>query len=453
MTNNENNNIFSNIAHEALKAKGTKKQQNTGIDLPLEIIDKLQLNHKGQLKAKSLVNAKELIKYQLHNTPVIKYNLFTESIEISEDAHDIGLEKGDYTDETIASVKYHLEAKYNVLFTDDLLDQAIKLIAKEYRYDPVKDFLNECHKNWDGIYRLNNFFQTFLGAENIEAVSLIAKIYFSGCVNVFFNHGAKFDYCLDLTGSQGVGKTSLLKKIAPCDYYSDQFITFTRADDLKILNTHALNNDDEMSVSSNTSFKDIKKFITTTEFEYREPYARNAKRHPKKCALARSTNDLTHLKDKTGGRRFLPIRANKNKQIKHPASEELSDWYVTQLWGEAVHYYLNGKYLQQTQEELQLLEEYRKDFERTQPLEDTVRDLLDNTFCWDDVITLDEMATELHISTRSNEMKEVEMYMTNVFGYKKLRKRVEIKDETRRNNGEQATIKRQQKTVFEKRKD
>ena len=74
-------------------------------------------------------------------------------------------------------------------------------------------------------------------------------------------------------------------------------------------------NDDEMTASSNASFEEIKKFLTDKHFKYRPTYARHTREFTKKFIFARTTNNETYLKDKTGTRRFMPSEFEEYRQI------------------------------------------------------------------------------------------------------------------------------------------
>ncbi|MEB3364937.1 VapE family protein [Lactobacillus sp. R2/2] len=75
-------------------------------------------------------------------------------------------------------------------------------------------------------------------------------------------------------------------------------------------------NDDEMTASNEASFEEIKKFITMQDFEYRKPYGHKPLHFRKKFVIARTTNEVRHLRDRSGDRRFLSIYADPEKQTK-----------------------------------------------------------------------------------------------------------------------------------------
>jgi putative DNA primase/helicase len=59
---------------------------------------------------------------------------------------------------------------------------------------------------------------------------------------------------------------------------------------------------------SRSETKQLKSIITTRYDNYREPYGRKSKDHPRQCVFAMTTNEDNYLKDDTGNRRWLPVK-------------------------------------------------------------------------------------------------------------------------------------------------
>ena len=76
--------------------------------------------------------------------------------------------------------------------------------------------------------------------------------------------------------------------------------------------------------------------------------------------MARTSNHVEYLKDKTGERRFLPVLANNKQQKKHPMN--MTPEVVEQIWGEAVTIYEKGFDLMFDDETEKELHEYREQF-------------------------------------------------------------------------------------------
>lgn len=299
-------------------------------------------------------------------------------------------------------------------------------------YNPVVDYMNEAYARWDKKRRLDDLFPNFLGAEKNETEILITRLWFMGAVAKAYDPKVKFDFVLDIVGGQGAGKTTMLQKLAPLGLYTDQFNTFTDKDDFEVMKNALIVNDDEMTASNKASFEVIKKFITMQVFEYRKSYARKSERFMKKFVMARTTNEVRHLKDRSGDRRFISIYANKKRQKMSPVTD-LQPNYVKQIWGEAVWLYKNSKdpfLLTKGQEKL--LEENREQFRYTSGLEDELMDVLDNKFKNQDFIKNTELALALFndrdaLGRNTKETRDIRYYMEHL-GYKVgARKRIEGK--------------------------
>ena len=158
-------------------------------------------------------------------------------------------------------------------------------------------------------------------------------------------------------------------------------------------------NDDEMTASNNSSFEEVKKFITTQEFAYRPAYAHHVQKFHKGFVLARTSNEVQHLKDRSGDRRFLSIECNKDQQEKHPVVY-LKAPEIKQLWGEAVNLY--KQYQKQgknpfdlSKEEQEVLNQGREKFRQTTEVEDALNGLFDSQYKNRQFIPAYELKTDM----------------------------------------------------------
>jgi predicted P-loop ATPase len=159
-------------------------------------------------------------------------------------------------------------------------------------------------------------------------------------------------------------------------WYVDDIASFTDKDNYMKMLGHLILNDDEMVATKNATFEEAKSFISQLTLYFRKPYAKAPIEYPKNFVIARTTNDDTYLKDKTGDRRFLPVYVDKNKQKYHPVTD-LTDELVDLLWGEFVHYYKQGFSFNLTQEQLEMLEDNREPFKYVDDFEDKLIRYLD----------------------------------------------------------------------------
>lgn len=382
----------------------------------------------GRPKANSLVN----IEIILENDPVLKdtfrFNEFTTEIDVVKANSKLMFKKGQLVDAYVDQIASYIEdnADYGVLFDNKKIRSAITVVAMRHRYNPVLDYFNEAYKNWDHQHRLGHIMGDYLGVEETTVTQLITKLFFVGAVAKAHNPKTKFDFVLDLVGGQGAGKTTFLQKIAPLGYYTDQFSTFDNKDDYAVMRRALIINDDEMTATNNASFEVLKKFITLQEFEYRKPYGHQAERFDKNFVMARTTNELYYLKDKTGERRFLPLHVSKARQKHHPVTD-LTDDYVKQCWGEAMQLYKDGFNFGLTKEQEEELDEHRQTFMYTDELEDKIDEALSNQFKGKDFITNDELslavAPGIDLVKNRKVANQISNIMVNRFGFRKKSKK------------------------------
>ena len=410
---------------EKLSQLTSKEENNWGF----------KTNKYGQLKNNSLVN----IEIILERDPILKgtfcFNEFTTEIDVVKPNSKLMFKTGQLVDAYVDQIASYIEdnADYGVLFDNKKIRSAITVVAMRHRYNPVLDYFNEAYKNWDHQHRLDHIMGDYLGVEETTVAQLITKLFFVGAVAKAHNPKTKFDFVLDLVGGQGAGKTTFLQKIAPLGYYTDQFSTFDNKDDYAVMRRALIINDDEMTATNNASFEILKKFITLQEFEYRKPYGHQAERFDKNFVMARTTNELYYLKDKTGERRFLPLHVSKSRQKHHPVTD-LTDDYVKQCWGEAMQLYKDGFSFALTNEQEEELDEHRQNFMYTDELEDKIDEALNNQFKDKDFITNEALslvvAPGIDLVKNRKIGNQVSNIMVNRFGFRKKRKT--INGETKR---------------------
>ena len=95
--------------------------------------------------------------------------------------------------------------KYGI-FSEKKIESAIRIVANENRYHPIRDYLNGL--KWDGTERIAHVLHHFLGAAEDEYTCEAMKIFLLGAIKRVFQPGCKFETMLCLVGGQGVGKST-----------------------------------------------------------------------------------------------------------------------------------------------------------------------------------------------------------------------------------------------------
>lgn len=318
-------------------------------------------NSNGTIKSNSPVNVLNAFRADEQLNLYLKHNEFSQEHELTQDIR-LGktvLKKGELPSNFESIVKVYFETVIDVGFTSQAMLDGMETFLSERSYNPVKEYLENARDKWDKRQRINQMLQVYLGADNKELISKIATMWIVGAVAKVYDPYVKFDYVLDLVGGQGVGKTSFLQKIGG-QWYTDAITDFANKDNYDIMLKHLIVNDDEMVASDRMSFAETKSFISKTSLRFRKPYMRRTQEFAKNFVLARTSNHIEYLKDKTGERRFLPVLANNKQQKKHPMN--MTPEVVEQIWGEAVTIYEKGFDLMFDDETEKELHEYREQF-------------------------------------------------------------------------------------------
>lgn len=306
----------------------------------------------------------------------LKHNEFSQEHELTEDIKigNTHFKKGELPSNFDSVVKVYFESVLDVAFTNPAMVDGMETFFSERTYNPVIEYMEEAAEEWDGRQRIDRMFQVYLGADDIELISKIARMWLVGAVAKVYDPYTKFDYVLDLVGGQGVGKTSLLQKLGG-DWYTDAVTDFANKDNYDIMLKSLIVNDDEMVASNRMSFAETKAFISKTSLRFRKPYMKRTEEFAKNFVLARTTNQKEYLKDKTGERRFLPIMVNAENQKKHPM--EIEPETIKQIWGEAVTIFKNDASLMFDEETEKELNVYRERFMYRDEVEQQVLEYLD----------------------------------------------------------------------------
>lgn len=297
---------------------------------------KLQRKERSGKLIKNVINCELIFKYD-PALQGLRRNLFSTFIEVDRQKPvPWKRQPGPWTDTDDAQLYSYIGREYTEFPRLYVNDQ--KLIAAGRKaYHPVKEYLNAL-PDWDGMPRVDTLLVDFLGAENSVYTREATAKTLTAAVRRIFEPGCKFDTMLVLSGDPGIGKSTLVAKLAG-EWFSDS-LTFNDMSDNRTgaeqIQGSWIIEIAELKGMKKTDIESVKAFLSRTEDRYRAAYAHNKELQKRQCVFFGTVNNLSgYLRDVTGNRRFWPIECTEGRE--HPAT--MASEYRDQVWAEIMFRY------------------------------------------------------------------------------------------------------------------
>lgn len=250
---------------------------------------------------------------------VLKYNNFTGDIWMA-----IGTEPDRRLDDLMRAKITVIVHDAKIKATAHIVDATLSEIALLNAFHPVQDYLKDL--KWDGLPRIDHWLHTYMGADDDPWTQRVGAIFLIAAVRRVRQPGCKFDECLVLEGSEGLGKSETLRKLG-APWFSDSLplgadpkVTVERTTNVWICESA------ELVGNSPSKISEIKSFLSRQEDgPFRAAYGRASMMKPRQFVPVATTNDSVFLHSTTGDRRFWPVKV-------YFASTEMDR---DQLWAEA----------------------------------------------------------------------------------------------------------------------
>lgn len=316
-------------------------------ELPEDYNDEWKAELEYTKSGKLLCNIANIILI-LENDPAlaghIVHDLFT-GMDSAKDGLPWNKNANQWTDTDDANLRVWLEKHYDITGKEKIAD-ALTAVLTRHSYHPIRDYLNGL--TWDGVPRLDRIIIDYMGAEDSELNRAMSRKHFVAAVARVFNPGCKYDYCLIMSGAEGIGKSTLLRVMGG-KWFNDSITTLEGKEGMEQLRRAWLVELGELSSIKRSDVEQVKAHLSKQVDIYRAAYARRVLEHPRQCVFCGTTNEALFLKGDTGNRRFwvIPVVAELRKY---------KDWSEAirrdrdQLWAEAVHYYKQGEPLYLSEE-------------------------------------------------------------------------------------------------------
>lgn len=316
-------------------------------ELPEDYNDEWKAELEYTKSGKLLCNIANIILI-LENDPAlaghIVHDLFT-GMDSAKDGLPWNKNANQWTDTDDANLRVWLEKHYDITGKEKIAD-ALTAVLTRHSYHPIRDYLNGL--TWDGVPRLDRIIIDYMGAEDSELNRAMSRKHFVAAVARVFNPGCKYDYCLIMSGAEGIGKSTLLRVMGG-KWFNDSITTLEGKEGMEQLRRAWVVELGELSSIKRSDVEQVKAHLSKQVDIYRAAYARRVLEHPRQCVFCGTTNEALFLKGDTGNRRFwvIPVVAELRKyRDRSEAIRRDRD----QLWAEAVHYYKQGEPLYLSEE-------------------------------------------------------------------------------------------------------
>lgn len=270
-------------------------------------------------------NVKNCIAYDIFSNRLVKTRkMIWDKTEPENDA---------WTDTDDACLRNYLDNRYD-LQVRAILDDVLRQEAHSHEFHPVRDWFRNLPP-WDGVKRVERLFIDYLGADDSAYPKALARLMCRAVVARVFHPGCKWDYIIVISGGQGIGKSTLLRKLGG-EWFSDSLTTFEGKDAIEQLQGKTLIEVGEMQAASKADAAAMKAFISRQVDKVRLPYERRSAEFPRQSVMVATSNEKSFLKDLTGNRRFLPVDVAPNNTIPTAKSVfDMTDEDTSQIWAEA----------------------------------------------------------------------------------------------------------------------
>ena len=214
------------------------------------------------------------------------------------------------SNEDSVQVKKWFWEQFELDFTTQMIEEVLVWFATQNRFHPVQAFLSTLV--WDGVPRVENAFNYYLGADGMPKLYLraVSRKFFIGMIKRIYEPGAKVDSFPVLEGAQGVGKSSFGRILVGDEWFLDGLPDLGDKDAALNLQGSWLCEMSELSSLYRSEIETAKAFISRQVDRVRPPYGRRRINLPRQTVFLGTTNKSDFLIDTTGNRRFWPLQVS-----------------------------------------------------------------------------------------------------------------------------------------------
>ncbi len=300
---------------------------------------RLELDKAGNIK-----NTLRNLTLILENDPMLKPLVFNQLLDGMEIKGEVPWKHPSkfWRDADDAQLISYVDTHYGT-FSARNYDIAVMKVTDDRSYHPIRAFIEDLPE-WDGVERVDTLLIDYLGASDTAYVRAVTRKTLCAAISRVLRPGCKFDSMLVLNGPQGVGKSTLIAKLAG-EWFSDSLNLGDTKDKTAAekLQGYWILEIGELAGLKKAEVETLRSFLSRQNDIYRASFGKRATPHLRQCVFFGTTNaESGYLRDTTGNRRFWPVKTP-GGAAKH--SWQLTNEEIQQIWAEALVYVKRGEKL------------------------------------------------------------------------------------------------------------
>lgn len=239
-----------------------------------------------------------------------------------------------WTDTDESASRAYIEQEYGIHSVQKHGD-ALSCLFNSRKYHPIKQEIESIE--WDGTDRIATILTKWMGVEDSEYTREVSRLIFAGGIHRLYNPGCKFEDMPVLVGGQGAGKSSFVRFLAIKDSFFTELTTIDGKEGSEGVEGAWIVEVSELLALTKTKEQEaVKAYLSRLIDKYRPAYGKYVVERPRTCAFIGTTNREQFITDKTGGRRFYPVRCANTGYDLFDHEAECRE-YIRQCWAEALH--------------------------------------------------------------------------------------------------------------------
>lgn len=352
-----------------------KKQETEDkvLDMP-----KFNLNNLGK-PVSSPQNVVLILEAFEAEMELLGYNEFTGAVE-KLNTTPWGTEIGEWDSNDTSLLLVYIDKYFQFAPKREFIDSAVLNVARRRIFNPVKERIESV--DWDGVPRVKYFFHKLLGCENSIYTREVSQMFLTGLIGRVYKPGIKFDNVPVLIGPQGIGKSTVARRLLP-DAFTDTPISFGKTqEDYRMLKYLCVVEIPELQGLKQADINRIKGFLSASYDMCRELY-KTHKRQLRHNVFIATGNSKAFLSDFGVERRFYPLNCGEYVVEEHPM--DVSDNYFLQVLAEAKILFENNGIMFPSRTTSEKLEEIQFDFKEEDVERELINEFLDKfpaPDCW-----------------------------------------------------------------------